>query len=49
MAKKKSNTIADTNNSNNQNMSHNNDTYKAAQDNRSNQLNPNNTLYQGKK
>lgn len=49
MANKKNNISADVKNNNNQNLSHNNATYKAAADNRSNQLNPNNSNYQGEK
>lgn len=49
MAKKTSNVKADGNNSNGQNLSHNNATYKANTDNRSTQLNKNNSNYQGKK
>ncbi len=46
---KNSNIKADTKNSNNTNMSHNNTSYKGTTNNRSNQLNPNNSKYQGGK
>lgn len=40
---------ADTPNSNNVNLSHNNSAYKAAQNNRSGQLNPNSPRPKGRK